>query len=58
MSAVKKKTVKELEQLNLELASALSLLLSSTSNREAIMAVENAKAVLKKYNGETNSVES
>lgn len=54
----KQKTKKQLMEDNLSLATALSMLLSASSNREAIMAVQVGKAALEKNNGLIVSTES
>ncbi len=54
----KKKTREDLLRDNLELATALSMLLSASDNREALLAVQNAKQVLATNSGSTISIES
>ncbi len=50
--------VKDREAMCVELHTGLKMLLNSTSNREAIVAVEVAKSACLKYEGKINSIES
>ncbi len=54
----RQKTREELLSDNLELATALSMLLSASSNREAVAAVQLGKSALEKHSGSSKSIES